>query len=124
MKKLLLTLLVAISAGASSLAAQEPVQGTVGQTSLINNSTRDWQSTYQEESARDYIRRRAQEQSAARRARIEGMKWVGHSPSRPMVSATPFMSNPHRWVGVTPTGYWGPGFWSTRGMSYSPVWLH
>jgi hypothetical protein len=107
MKKLLLGITLALLASAVVVQAQEPDKTVKDRSTIVTNAVPDWQSGYQEELAREYIRRRAQERSAARQARIEGMKWLGHSPSRPLVSATPFMSSPPTWVGVAPAPYWG-----------------
>ena len=67
-------------------------------------------SDYTRESSRDYIRRRAQEAADARRARIEGMKWLGYSPLRPTTTAVPFMGHPPTWNGNQ--------FWNYPGASY------
>jgi hypothetical protein len=40
----------------------------------------------------DLVRERAAQRDLERRRRIEGRRWIGYEPSRPVVSATPFMS--------------------------------
>lgn len=119
MKKLLTAVALTIALGSTPVSAQEKGEA-VPRPPVVNQAVPDWQSTYQQEAARDYIRRRAQEKSAARQARIEGMKWLGHSPLRPVVSTTPFMSSVPSWVPVTPTGYWGPNLWPSHGHRFVP----
>ena len=121
MKKLLFVLAV-VSCLSLSASGQEKGAPAKERASAAYTPPPDWQSMYQHESAKDYIRRRAQEKTAARQARIEGMKWLGHSPARPVVSTTPFMSRVPMWVSYAPTGYWGPGVWTGRPI-YSPAWL-
>jgi hypothetical protein len=123
MKKLVLTLSVICCALCPITAMAQDKGPGVENRSPAGNSGPDWQSSYQEELARDYIRRRAQERTAARQARIEGLKWLGYSPARPIVSATPFMSSPPTWASVAPTGYWGPVFWPTLRHGHTPGWL-
>ncbi|MCY2988682.1 MAG: hypothetical protein NTY19_12550 [Planctomycetota bacterium] len=52
----------------------------------------------------DLVRERATQRDLERRRRIEGRRWIGYEPSRPMVSAIPFMSgtNWQPMVGVVP----------------------
>lgn len=118
MKKLLFILALVGCSYCGPVTAQE--KPTPTKERPANTSAPDWQQSYQQESAREYIRRRAQDKTAARQARIEGMKWLGHSPARPVVSATPAMSRVPSWVGVSYSGYWGPGLHSPI---YSPGWL-
>ncbi len=40
----------------------------------------------------DLVRERAAQRDLERRRRIEGRRWIGYEPSRPVVSAIPFMS--------------------------------
>jgi hypothetical protein len=120
MKKLLLMLAVIGCGYCNEANSQE--KGTAKERPA-NTSAPDWQQSYQQESAREYIRRRAQDKTAARQARIEGMKWLGHSPARPVVSTTPFMGRAPSWAGVSYTGYWGPGLYPVRAPGYSPSWL-
>ncbi len=40
----------------------------------------------------DLVRERATQRDLERRRRIEGRRWIGYEPSRPVVSAIPFMS--------------------------------
>lgn len=123
MKKLLVTLAVVMANCASTTHAQNKEPSVKERSTIDTNAIPDWQSNYQQELARDYIRRRAQEKTAARQARIEGMKWLGHSPARPVISTTPFMSSAPAWVSAAPVGYWGPAFWPTRGHVHSPGWF-
>lgn len=44
------------------------------------------------------VRRKAAWKAAQRRERLETMKRIGYSPSRPPVSSMPFMSSPAHWV--------------------------
>lgn len=120
MKKLLFILAVVGCTYCGPVSAQE--KPTPAKDRPANTSAPDFQS-YQQESAREYIRRRAQDKTAARQARIEGMKWLGHSPARPAVSATPFMSRVPSWVGVSYSGYWGSGLWPLHSPVYSPSWI-
>jgi hypothetical protein len=116
MNSRLVCALVILGANCIAFAnGQDREPGDPQSPALVTNSVPDWQSRYQEETARDYIRRRAQEKTAARQARIEGMRWLGHSPARPVVSTTPFMSRVPSWVGASPTSYWGSPFWPVRG---------
>jgi hypothetical protein len=124
MKKLLFVLVAVswmctVTANAQEKATVKKELPAVGTAA----PTPHWQANYQEESARDYIRRRAQAKTAARQARIEGMKWLGHSPARPVVSTTPFMSSVPSWVSVAPIGYWGPTYWPGRMHAHSAEWL-
>lgn len=121
MKKLVFSCFVLALMVSSQAIGQEPV-APAPRPEAAENRIPDWQPSYQSETARDYIRKRAQEKTAARQARIEGMKWMGYSPSRPSVSSTPFMSSPPRWVAVSPQAYWGPGFWAARPYSGPVVW--
>jgi hypothetical protein len=70
-----------------------------------------WSSSYQRESSREYLRRRAQEKAEARQARIEGLRWLGFSASRPTVSTTPFTSHPPSWGAFTVGTYWQYPYW-------------
>jgi hypothetical protein len=81
----------------------------------------EWYSSTNQESPKEYIRRRAQEKAEARRARIEGMRWIGYSPLRPTVSSTPFFAHPPTW-GPVPSSYeynLGP-YWYHPVNYYSP----
>lgn len=40
----------------------------------------------------DLVRERAAQRDLERRRRIEGRRWIGYEPARPLVSTTPFMS--------------------------------
>jgi hypothetical protein len=50
------------------------------------------------------VRRKAAWKAAQRRQRLENMKRIGYSPSRPPTSTLPFMSSPTRWV-IVPAYY-------------------
>ena len=123
MKKLIITLFVVTATCTSAINAQDKKPEEKNSSTIVTSNVPDWQSNYQKEIARDYVRRRAQERTAARQARIEGMKWLGHSPSRPVVSTTPFMSSVPSWVSVSPQSYWGPGMYPTIGHVHSPTWV-
>ena len=122
MKKFIFICLAITATCFQSVNGQEKEPSVKDRSTMHNSAVPDWQSNYQQEMARDYIRRRAQEKTAARQARIEGMKWLGHSPSRPVVSTTPFTSSAPSWVSAAPLSYWGPGFWPSIGHSPSFGW--
>lgn len=80
----------------------------------------EWYGVTHEETSRDYIRRRAQEKAEARRARIEGMRWLGYSPLRPTVSSTPFFAHPPTWSAVPSYPYPGTGMYWYHPVNISP----
>lgn len=123
MKKFFFASLIITATCCQVANGQEKEPGVKDRSTIPSNVVPDWQSNYQQEMARDYIRRRAQEKTAARQARIEGMKWLGHSPARPVVSTTPFTSSAPSWVSGAPLSYWGPGFWPSIGHVQSPSWF-
>ena len=104
-----------------NLRAQERAPRNVDKDNIpvspsASDARRDWSDPYRLESGRVYLQRRAQEQTAAREARIEGMRWLGYSPLRPTASGTPFMSHAPTWGPYASTG----GYFNTY-----PYWnLH
>jgi len=50
------------------------------------------------------VHRKAAWKSAQRRQRLESMKRIGYSPSRPPTSPLPFMASPTRWI-IVPSYY-------------------
>lgn len=50
------------------------------------------------------VQRKAAWKAAQRRQRLESMKRIGYSPSRPPTSAVPYMSAAPRWI-LVPTYY-------------------
>jgi hypothetical protein len=120
MKKTLLTFAALTGFSLTSGAAQElprppaPRDGAgVTLPGPQPAAQRTWSSSYQQETARDYIRRRAQEKAEARQARIEGMRWLGYSPLRPTVNAVPYTSHLPAWTPFGVGAYW-----------YQPYWYH
>ena len=121
MKTLPYLLFVATLVLVAPVSAQEPV-AVPARPAGAETRQPDWQAHSRDITAHEYIQRRAQEKTAARQARIEGMKWIGYSPSRPVVSGTPFMSTAPRWVAVSPRAYWSPAFWSVRPYVGPSAW--
>jgi hypothetical protein len=119
MKKLVLTVAALAGFSITTGKAQElprPPAARDNASVVLPSQPRAWtSSSYQQESAREYIRRRAQEKAEARTARIEGMKWLGYSPLRPTVNAVPFTSHLPAWTPFGFGAYWNHPYW------YHPV---
>lgn len=68
-------------------------------------------SGYRQESAREYLQRRAQAKVESRQARLDAMRWMGYSPSRPTVTAVPFSGYTPTWGAYSVGHYWSHPFW-------------
>jgi hypothetical protein len=114
MKKVLLTISVMASWIASAEAQDLAGPGTVRNDKPAPHAVAAVPTTYgsyQQESSREYLLRRARERAEARQARIEGMRWLGYSSLRPTVTATPFSAQPPTWGAFTVGAYWSYPYW-------------
>ena len=103
MKCLIPTLLVVFAFAASAHAQSDPFDGAL--PPIRNLPPRDAWDTLDPryDTPKQAVRRKAAWKAAQRRQRLEGMKRIGYSPSRPPTSTVPFMSSPSRWIIVPPS---------------------
>ncbi len=102
MKCLVPTLLL-LCVCATSVLAQDPFHGAL--PPLQSQPARDaWEAQDPRyDTPKQAVRRKAAWKAAQRRQRLENMKRVGYSPSRPPTSPLPFMGTSYRpWIVVTP----------------------
>ncbi|HJN10454.1 MAG TPA: hypothetical protein QF564_17335 [Pirellulaceae bacterium] len=118
MKCLIPTLLLLLTL-ATFAHAQDPFEGAF--PPMQNQRPRDtWESQdLRYDTRKQAVRRKAAWKAAQRRQRLEGMKRMGYSPSRPPTSPLPYMSSPNRWI-IVPSYYPFSVMYSQRAVAVAP----
>jgi len=102
MKRLIPMLL--LCAFASSARAQDPFDDALP-VAQLQPSTNTWESQDPRfDTPKQAVRRKAAWKGAQRRQRLESLKRIGYSPSRPPSASVPYMSSPRPWV-IFPSYY-------------------
>ena len=105
MKCLIASLLLTV-VGATSALAQDPFEGAFPQAQN-QPSVPAWSvQDPRYDTPKQAVHRKAAWKAAQRRERLEAMKRIGYSPSRPPASPVPFMTSSRPWIIVAPA--YGP----------------
>lgn len=102
MKLLIPTLLLVVLAYAVPAQAQTDPFDEALPRPITSNAWEAQDPRY--DTPKQAVHRKAAWKAAQRRQRLESMKRIGYSPSRPPTSSLPFMSSPPRWI-VVPAYY-------------------
>lgn len=122
MKKVLVSLAMAMVLSAASAQAQDlsldpgtidsPQRPAEKQYTLTPEMYRYLSDLQRYGGPTDVTRQRAMQAAEARKQRLASLKWYGHSNSRPMAAATPFMGDySPRWMSNSTNPY----EWRDRG---------
>jgi len=102
--KLLAPTLLFLLALTTSAQAQDPFEGVFSsiQNPPVGDSWDAQEPRY--DTPKQAVRRKAAWKAAQRRGRLENLKRIGYSPSRPPTSTLPFMGSASGWI-VVPAYY-------------------